>query len=210
MLACAHLPLKSQLQFLQICLRPDPIFTMSATSSFPSLTCKALETLHTPSLGNNRWADVETDHESTGSDKTNAGATEAAYELQTTLTGAGGHAIHPDDSLTSTHVADDNACDEVQRQSEGDAGVQTLMLKNLPAHCFEERLGLELERVGFGHLYNYIHVPRDARYRRNRGIGFVNFTSAAAAKTFQTMCPVASSRASAAIALVNIKMMSKS
>lgn len=63
-------------------------------------------------------------------------------------------------------------------------GLQTVMLKNLPATYFEKNLVLELDSSGFQGLFDYVYVPRDVRVRINRGMAFINFVTGAAAESF--------------------------
>jgi len=161
------------------------------TNSARLPTCDTWESLPDFILGGKRWADVESDDdESTESDMTSAGAARSVQDLETSSSaGVGGASTCEPDEFVCDHATSDGSSEElVSHAGAGDGlslnGQQTLMLRNLPSRCFEPRLAAELERVGFGGLFDYVYVPPDTRGRNNRGMAFINFTSSAVAGNF--------------------------
>mmetsp|Transcript_25701 Transcript_25701/g.73886 ORF Transcript_25701/g.73886 Transcript_25701/m.73886 type:complete len:354 (+) Transcript_25701:56-1117(+) len=69
----------------------------------------------------------------------------------------------------------------------GLSGCTTVMIRNIPTTFTQNDLMQQLSSCGFGGMFDFIYVPADSRKRKNRGIGFVNFTSKMAADAFYQM-----------------------
>mmetsp|Transcript_11025 Transcript_11025/g.22791 ORF Transcript_11025/g.22791 Transcript_11025/m.22791 type:complete len:241 (-) Transcript_11025:41-763(-) len=66
----------------------------------------------------------------------------------------------------------------------GLSGCTTVMIRNIPTTFTQNDLMQQLSAGGFRGMFDFIYVPADSRKRKNRGIGFVNFTSKMAADAF--------------------------
>jgi len=64
------------------------------------------------------------------------------------------------------------------------AQITTLMIRNLPKAVSQQELLAELDRSGFGGLYDFCYLPWPFSSSESKGFGFVNFTSEAAARAF--------------------------
>lgn len=77
-----------------------------------------------------------------------------------------------------------NALRERALAGMGLSGCTTVMIRNIPTTFTQKDLMQELCNCRFGGTFDFIYVPADSRKRKNRGIAFVNFTSASAASEF--------------------------
>lgn len=65
-----------------------------------------------------------------------------------------------------------------------DAGLTTLMMRNVPFHYSQCALMMEINREGFLGCFDFFYVPKEPRTRKNRGFAFLNFESTHSAKAF--------------------------
>jgi len=66
----------------------------------------------------------------------------------------------------------------------GLSGCTTVMIRHISTTFTQKDLMQELCTCGCAGVFDFIYVPGDSRRRKNRGIGFVNFTSKKAASEF--------------------------
>lgn len=66
--------------------------------------------------------------------------------------------------------------------SQCDAGLTTLMFKNIPCRCTQVRLKTILDQEGFQGQFTQIYMPRGMKKNSNHGYGFVNFKTFEAAE----------------------------
>eukprot|EP00448_Togula_jolla_P039356 CAMPEP_0170626932 /NCGR_PEP_ID=MMETSP0224-20130122/31646_1 /TAXON_ID=285029 /ORGANISM="Togula jolla, Strain CCCM 725" /LENGTH=262 /DNA_ID=CAMNT_0010953787 /DNA_START=17 /DNA_END=806 /DNA_ORIENTATION=+ len=64
----------------------------------------------------------------------------------------------------------------------------TLMLRQIPLRCTQQRLMHIIDKVGFKDRYNFLYMPTHGRSCINRGFAFCNLESEKVAKEFFRMC----------------------
>lgn len=67
----------------------------------------------------------------------------------------------------------------------GQQAITTMMLKNIPCRKSQEDVMAQIDKKGFGGLYDFFYLPRDVKFRANLGYAFINFVSPDDAARFQ-------------------------